>query len=245
MRTCCALAREAGAALYVAHVCGERAMDAIAGAARRGSRCTARCCTTACASRLADYLSRMARSTTSGWACARRSDRRRCGRARGRSALDAGHGRVHDDRMRSRWRAPTCETTPRRPRRHRDARHDRASSEGVDAGRLTLRAVRRGVRHQPGPNLGHVPAEGRDRARQRRRHRALGPRRPPADHDRRPAPRRRLQAVGGLARQRASGDDDAPRPGRRRGRRRSPERPRTAASSSGRCNREVLAGPAF
>ena len=51
VRTVAASPRTRARPLYFAHVCGEEALDAIAARRRPASRSTARCCTTACASR--------------------------------------------------------------------------------------------------------------------------------------------------------------------------------------------------
>ena len=56
VRTCCVLARDAGAALYVAHVCGERAMDAIAGYRAQGQPVYGEVLHNCLCFSLADYL---------------------------------------------------------------------------------------------------------------------------------------------------------------------------------------------
>ena len=48
-------------------------------------------------------------------------------------------------------------------------------THGVRGGRLLAQPLGRAVLHQPGQTLRHLPAEGRDRPRQRRRYRHLGP----------------------------------------------------------------------
>ena len=98
---------------------------------------------------------------------------RAVGGARRRPPLDARHRRVHD-LVRGQDGRHRHRDDARRPRRHRDARDDRLLRGRRARGGFSLRALRRGLLDQPGAAHGPLPAQGRDRAGQRRRPRRSG-----------------------------------------------------------------------
>ena len=107
VRTIAALAQDAGAAVYFAHVCGERRWTRSRHGGRQDSRSTARCSITASASHSTTTRSQMAPSTTSAWVCGRAKTATRSGAGSATAACRRSRRTSTRPRMRSRWRART------------------------------------------------------------------------------------------------------------------------------------------
>ena len=217
VRTVAALAEDAGAAVYFAHVCGEEALDTIAERRAAGQPVYGEVLHNCLCFSLDDYAKPDGAKYHIGMGLRPRED---C-EALWRGLADGRLSTLATDEYTTSYAVKMAGTDiESTPGGHVgiETRGLIGFSEGVGKRGLLAAPLRRGLRHQPGARDRPLPAQGRDRAGQRRRPRPLGPGRRAHDHDRRPAPRRRLQPLGGLGGQGLAGDDDPARPRRRRGR---------------------------
>ena len=174
VRAVAALAEDAGAAVYFAHVCGETALGHDRGAARpRVSRSTGRCSTTACASRSTTTPKPDGAKYHIGMGLRPRED---CD-ALWRGLADGRLSTLATDEYTTSYAVKMAGTDiESTPGGHVgiETRGMIGFSEGVGQARLLAPPLRRGLRHQPGARDRPLPAQGRDRAGQRRRPRPLG-----------------------------------------------------------------------